>query len=122
MYCVVASSSKNSTARAGQPGHVAGELLEHRHGALAPPVADRVRDLGPRRGDARHDAVQRPVADQVADVRRHPLRAGLDELVVVHLLEALGEHVDLVGEDVDELAQDAALLRVADAVDAGSSR
>ena len=92
------SSSKNSTARAGQPVTSRGELLEHRRRALAPAVADRVRDLGPRRRDLRHDAVQRPVADQVADVRRDPRRAGLDELVVVELLEALGEHVDLVGE------------------------
>ena len=119
MYCVVASSSKNSTACAGQPVTSRGELLEHRDGALAPAVADRVGDLGARRRELRHDAVQRPVADEVADVRRDPRRARLDELVVVHLLEALGEHVDLAGDDVDELAQDAVLLGVADAVDGG---
>ena len=98
MYCVVASSSKNSTACAGQPVTSAGELLEHRHGALAPAVADRVRDVGARRGELRHDAVQRAVADEVADVRRDPRRARLDELVVVHLLEALREDVHLLGE------------------------
>ena len=105
--------------RACRPaGDVARQLLEHRHGALAAPVADRVGDLGARRGDVRQDAVQRPVADQVADVRRHPAVGGLDELVVVELLDALREHVDLLGDDVDELAQHAALLGVADPVDA----
>ena len=43
-------------------------------------------------------AMARLGADEVADVRRDPLRARLDELVVVELLEALGEDVDLVGE------------------------
>ena len=104
--------------RAGGPaGDVGRELLEDGDGALAPPVADRVRDLGPRRGDGGHDPVQRPVADEVADVGRDPVGARLDELVVVGLLEALREHVDLVGEHVEQLAQHAALLGVAHAVD-----
>ena len=45
--------------------------------------------------------------------------ARLDELVVVHLLEALGDDVHLLGQYLDELAQHAALLVVADAVDRG---
>ena len=102
-------------------GHVARELLEHRRGPLSPAVGDRVRDLGARAADHLGQAVQRAVAEQVADVRRHPLRAGLDELVVVELLEVLLEDRDLAGDDVEQLAQlvlrTAGALRVADAID-----
>ena len=59
--------------------------------------------------------MQRAVADQVADVGRDPVGAGLDELVVVELLDPLGDHVDLVADHLDELAQHAVLLGVADA-------
>jgi hypothetical protein len=64
----------------GQAGHVARELLEHGGGALAPPVRDRVSDLRP---GAERLHGQPGHAEQVADVREHPLRAGLHELVVV---------------------------------------
>ncbi len=91
MYCVVASSSKNSTACAGQPVTSLRQLLEHQRRALAAAIGDGVGDLGARRGDLRRHAVQRPVADQVADVGHHPVGAGLDELVVVELLDVLLE-------------------------------
>ena len=49
------------------------------------------------RGDAtlRRHAVQRPIADQVADIGRDPVGAGLDELVVVELLDILLERREL---------------------------
>ena len=47
---------------------------------------------------ARGHAVQRPVADQIADIGRHPLGAGLDELIVVELIEVLAQHGDLFGD------------------------
>ena len=89
MYCVVDEQLEELDGPRRPAGDVAGELLEHRRGALAAAVGDRVGDLGARRGDLGHHAVQHPVADQVADVRRHPRRAGLDELVVVELRELL---------------------------------
>ena len=71
------------------------------------------------RGEAtlRRHAVQRPVADQVADIGRHPVGAGLDELVVVELLDVLLERGELLGEGRDQRAQRLALLGVAQAVD-----
>ena len=73
-------------------GDVARELLEHRRRALAPAERDRVRDLGAREPARAAERVQRLVADQVADVGDRPVGAGLDELVVVELLEVLLDH------------------------------
>ena len=98
MYCVVASSSKNSTACAGQSVTSLRQLLEHQRRALAPAIGDGVGDLGARRGDLRRHAVQRPIADQVADIGRDPVGAGLDELVVVELLDILLERGELLGQ------------------------
>src|SRR5262249_28520337 len=53
----------------------------------------------------RRDRVQAAVADQVSDVRRDPLGAGLDELVIVGLREVLLEHGDLLSDHVDQGAQ-----------------
>ena len=95
MYCVVASCSKNSTARAGQSVTSRASCSSISAVPLRRRIGDGVGDLGARRRDARRHAVQRPVADQVADVGRHPVGAGLDELVVVELLEVLLERLEL---------------------------
>ena len=71
------------------------------------------------RGDLGHLAVQHAIADEVPDVRRNPLRAGLDELVVVQLVDLLREHLDLTGKHLDELAQHPAVLGVSQPVDDG---
>ena len=49
------------------------------------------------RGEAMRGAepVQRPVADQIADVGRDPVGAGLDELVVVELIDGLFQRGEL---------------------------
>ena len=98
-------------------GDVARELLQHRGGSQAPPEADGVGDLGPGAGDARGRAVQRPIADQAADVGRCPVGAGLDELVVVELLDVLLDDGRLLGDHAQQLPKREALLGVADAVD-----
>ncbi len=102
MYWVPASSSKNSTARAGQPGDVGGQLLEHRRGALAASVGDGVGDFVARRADFGW-TLQRPVADQVPDVGQRPRLRGLGEQVVAELIQALFKHVDLGGDELHRL-------------------
>ena len=79
-------------------GDVARQLLQHGGRAFAPPVGDGVRHFGARADGARGHAVHRPVADQVADVRRHPLGAGLDELIVIELVEIFAQHGDLFSD------------------------
>jgi hypothetical protein len=101
MYCVVASSWKNSTTWELQP--VTSRASCSDRGALAgQPVRDRV------------DAAR---TDQVADVRHDPIRAGLDELVVVELRQVLFQRQRLVGQHLDERAQTASRRLVADAVE-----
>ena len=61
------------------------------------------------------DAVEHAVADQIADVRRHPVGAGFDELIVVELLDVLLQHRDLLGqhgEQIRERARQRALLQL----------
>src|SRR5205085_6191617 len=55
--------------------------------------------------------------EQVAEVRQHPRRGRLDELVVVELLQVLLEDRDLVGDHLEERGERLALLGVPDAVD-----
>ena len=66
--------------------------------------------------------MQRPVANQVADIGGHPMIAGLDELVVVELLDILFERLELRRDQRDQRAQRVALLLVANAVDRGQQR
>ena len=105
-------------------GHVARELLQHQRRALAPAQGDGVRHLGARAGHLGRDAVQALVADEVADIGHGPVGAGLDEQVVVELLQAFPGHRDLLGQHADQLFERPALqaqglrkLGVADAVD-----
>ena len=116
MYWLVCEPLKELNHPRVPAGDVARQLLEHGRRAFAPPVRDGVGDLGARADGARGHAVQRPVADQVADVGRHPLGAGLDELIVVELVEILAQHRDLFGDDAAQRFERLALLRVANAV------
>ena len=72
-------------------GDVAGELLQDEDRALAAAQGDGLGDLGARVVDRGGDALDGLVADQVADVGDHPGGAGLDELVVVELVEVVGD-------------------------------
>ena len=103
-------------------GHILRKLLERGNRALAPTVADGVRHLRARAADAGHLAtqiVQRAVADQIADVRRDPVRASFDEMVVVTLLQIFLYHGHLFGDDRQQRAQGLALFHVADTRDRG---
>ena len=68
-------------------------------GALAAAEGDGVGDLGARVVDGGADAAYGLVADQVADVGDDPGRAGLDELIVVELVEVVGDDGDLLLDD-----------------------
>ncbi|MEZ4612654.1 MAG: hypothetical protein R2838_20830 [Caldilineaceae bacterium] len=98
-------------------GDVPGQLFQHGRGALAPAEGDGIGHLGARAADGGHDAVERPVADQVADVGHDPRRAGLDEEIVVHLVQILGHHLGLLGQHDHEIAQRIAAFGVAQPVD-----
>ena len=98
-------------------GDVVRELLEHQRRALAPAIGDRVRHFRARRGDACRDAMQRPVADQIADVRRHPVGARLDELIVIELIEVFFDGAQLARDELHERVQRLARGVVAQAVD-----
>ena len=111
MYCVVASSSKNSTTRAAQPVTSRASCSSTTRCPCGGGSAIVCATSARREPEPRRQAVQRAVADQVADVRHHPRRAGLDELVVVELLEALLEHGDLLGERGEQRLQRALLGR-----------
>ena len=60
--------------------------------------------------------MQRPIADQIADIGRDPTGTGLDELVVVKLVDVLFEHGKLVGKGGQKGAQRRALFGIAQAV------
>ena len=59
--------------------------------------------------DGGGDAPDGLVADEVADIGDDPGRAGLDELVVVELVEVVGEGLELLLDDHDQRLQWAAL-------------
>ena len=114
---VVATSRKYSTTRAGQPVTSRASCSSTEAVPRRRRIADGVGDLGPGAGDAGGRAVQRPVADQAADVGRRPVGAGLDELVVVELLDVLLDDGRLLGDHAEQLAQREALVGVAEPVD-----
>ena len=70
-------------------GGVAGQLFHDQHRALAAAEGDGVGDFGARVVDGGGDASDGLIADEVADVGDDPGRAGLDELVVVELVEVV---------------------------------
>jgi hypothetical protein len=83
------------------PGDVARQLLQHGGCSLAPAKRNGMRHLGARARDPGRNSMQPAIADQVADVRHDPFGAGLDELVVIELVEILFEHGDLLGQDTE---------------------
>src|SRR6185437_10621016 len=69
--------------------HIRRELIEYGQCSLAAAYADGIGDLRARHGVPRGDGPDGPIADEIADIRDRPLRAGLDEQIVVELLEVL---------------------------------
>ena len=106
----------------GAAGDIHRQLLQREKRALAAAVADRIGDFGAAVGAGGGDLVDRVVPDQVADVRDDPRRAGLDELVVVELLDVVLDDAGLRGHDGEEGLQLAAVRGVAGAVDGGQQR
>src|SRR5262249_4393632 len=98
-------------------GHVVRELLEHRDGALPPPVAERVRDVCAQAPGARPDRVQAAHAEQVADVGDDPRVARLDEPVLVEALDVALDDVRLALEHFEQRLEGTAALDVAHAVE-----
>jgi hypothetical protein len=97
--------------------HVPGQLLEDRRRAFPSPVAQRIGDERALVPVQRRRTAEASHAEQVAEVRDHPRLAGLDEPVVVELLDIGPEHAELVIDHVQEALERAADARVADAVD-----
>ena len=110
MYCVSPSTWKNSTACAPHAGDVARQLLHDQHGAFAAAQRDGFGHLGARVVDGWQRSLDRLVADEIADIGNDPRGAGFDELVVVELIEVLGQHRQLL------LDQHAAAIAAARAV------
>ena len=106
----------------GPPRDVDRHLLEREQRALAAAISDRVRHLGATVAAGGGDLVDRVVADQVADVGNHPAGAGLDELVVVELLDVVLNDPRLRRHDAEQRLQRAAGLRVLIAVDRRQER
>ena len=100
-------------------GGVARHLLEDRRGALPTSVGDRVRHLGARRETGDRRAGQSSQPDELGKVRQHPGRRGLDEQVVVELVDPVGGDREFVGEDLEILSQHLAACDVALAVQRG---
>ncbi|OIQ67831.1 hypothetical protein GALL_505870 [mine drainage metagenome] len=66
--------------------------------------------------------MQGPVADKVADIGRDPIRAGLDELIVVKLPHVFFERRELPGERREKRPQRLALLGIPEAIDRRQQR
>ncbi len=105
----------------GPAGHVARQLLQHRGGPLAPPVAEGVgndRALAQRPQPVR-DRQQPADIEEVAEVGDDPLVAGLDEPVVVEPGDVVLDQPQLVLDHGQQRPQRLPLCRVALAVDRG---
>ena len=98
-------------------GDVVGELLEHGQRPLAPSVRERVGDVAAHAAGLRADRVEPPHAEQFADVGDDPGVAGLDEPVLVELLDVALDELALALEDVQQRLERVAVLDVAGAVD-----
>ena len=119
--------------RAGRPaGDVGGQFLEQRQGALAAAGGDGVSDVAARRDRAQQLAglrraggqrllvpVQRLVAGQFPQVRHQPVLAGLDEPVVVELVDGVGQDLALLLEHGEQAAQRVPGVGIAPLVDPG---
>ncbi len=70
---------------------VAGQLLHHQDGALTAAQRDGLSNLGAGIIDRRSDSLHRLIADQVANIRNNPRGAGLNKLIVIELIEILGQ-------------------------------
>ena len=95
------------------PGDVPGQLLQHRHGALAAPVVDRLGDVDPGLGSG---VVQQVVGDQVTEVGHDPCLAGLDEEVVPEPVDVLAQDLGLLADHPQQRLQRPALLGVLEPV------
>ncbi len=102
---------------------VARKLFQHQRGAFA--AAIRRWCWRPRRAAMRFSGhpMQRPITDQVADIRCEPIRAGLDELIVVELFKVLLEPRELLGDSASTSARSGLPCSlVADAIDRRQQR
>ena len=77
-------------------GDVAGQFLQDQYSPFAAAEGDGVGDFRAGVVDGGGDASDGLVANEVADVGNDPGRAGLDELVVVELVEVGGEGLELL--------------------------
>ena len=86
-------------------GNIASELLHDQHGSLAPAQGNGLGHLGARIVDRCRDPFDRLVADQIADIGNDPGGAGLDKLVVVKLIEIIGDRGDLLADQHQQRLQ-----------------
>ena len=98
----VAEKAEEFDGMGAPAGGVAGQFLHDQQGALAAAEGDGVGDLGTWVVDGGVDASDGLVADEVADIGDDPGGAGLDELVVVELVEVVGDDGDLLLDDGEQ--------------------
>ncbi len=100
---------------AGLPARdVVRDFLQGRQGALAPPQANRIGDLGPpaERGAFDRHLEQPAHPNQIPDVGNDPLSARLDKEIVVRLIQLFLDDRDLLRHYLDQRPQWPALTRV----------
>ena len=100
-------------------GDVAGQLLQHRHGPLAAAVAQGVGHVAAQVDVGFADGLDRRDAEQIANIGHHPRLAGLDEPVVVELVDVPLDGGEFGVDDGQQRPERAVVLGVAGSVEGG---
>ncbi|KUG19197.1 hypothetical protein ASZ90_011087 [hydrocarbon metagenome] len=101
----------------GPPGDVAGQLLQHGRRPLPAAIGDAVGDVCPKAAPLSRG--EQAGAEGVPDVGHRPLRTGLDEEIVVQLIQVLLQCPHLIRNHPEQLQKRLPAFAVAYAVDGG---
>jgi hypothetical protein len=98
----VAEDAKEFDGMRAPAGGIAGQLFHHQDGAFAAAERDGVGNFGAGIVDRRSDPGDGLIADEVADIWNDPRGAGFDELVVVELIDVVGDGFHLLLNDHEQ--------------------